>query len=165
MVHLLEDSPPGPSLGRLCDELDHSYSWPTRETPRLSEGKRVIECSIEISVPVVAPIKQKAVPSIEFSSAKGKTLSEKEKWRTPCWSHSRKDKKQTIHFPQLPKLGVTLSILSKENFSKNNLSGLSPLRSGRRYSGKRNQEKERNHRFPTKRKSQCVHSLSERSQL
>ena len=39
--------------------------------PRLSNGKKVVECSIETVVPVVAATKHKAVPSIEFSSTKG----------------------------------------------------------------------------------------------
>ena len=45
--------------------------WPSGETPRFSKGTKVIECSIENFVTVVAVTKQKVVPSIEFSSAKG----------------------------------------------------------------------------------------------
>ena len=36
---------------------------------------------------------------------------------------------------------------------------------GRSYSGKRKKSKQRSLRFPTGKKPQCVHSLSERSQL
>ena len=32
-VHLVKDSPSVLSLGRPNNELDYSYSWPTRETP------------------------------------------------------------------------------------------------------------------------------------
>ena len=32
-VHLVKDSPSLLSLGRPNNELDYSYSWPTRETP------------------------------------------------------------------------------------------------------------------------------------
>ena len=39
---------------------------------------KVIECSIESFVPVVEVTKKKAVPSIEFSSAKGNFEREKE---------------------------------------------------------------------------------------
>ena len=52
MVHLLEESPSVLSLERLCNELGSSYSWPSRETPRLSKGKKVIECSIKNFVSV-----------------------------------------------------------------------------------------------------------------
>ena len=69
-VHLVEDSP-SVLLGRLCNELGYSYWWPSGETPRLSKSEKAIECSIENFVSVVAVSKHKAVPSIEFSSAKG----------------------------------------------------------------------------------------------
>ena len=69
-AHLVADSPSVLSLGGFCNELGCSYSWPSGEAPRLSKGKKVIECSIENFVPVVAVTKLKAVPSIEFSSAK-----------------------------------------------------------------------------------------------
>ena len=35
------------SLGRLSNELCFSSSWPTRETPRLSERNKEFECNIE----------------------------------------------------------------------------------------------------------------------
>ena len=70
-VHLVENLPSMLSMGRLCNEVGYSCSWPSGETPRLSKGKKVIECGIENNVFVVAVIKQNAVPSIEFSSASG----------------------------------------------------------------------------------------------
>ena len=57
-VHLVKDSPSVLSLGRLCKELGCSYSWPSEETPRLSKGKKVIECSIDNIVPVIAVTKK-----------------------------------------------------------------------------------------------------------
>ena len=63
-IHLVKDSPSVLLMGRLCNELGCSYSWPSEETPRLSKGKIVIECSIDNFVPVVAVTKQEAVPSI-----------------------------------------------------------------------------------------------------
>ena len=36
-IHLVKDSPSVLSLGKLCTELGHSYSWTTRETPRISK--------------------------------------------------------------------------------------------------------------------------------
>ena len=66
-VHLVKDSPAVLSLGSLCDEHGCSYSWLPGETPRLSRGKKVIECSIENFVPAVAVTQQNAVPPIKFS--------------------------------------------------------------------------------------------------
>ena len=77
-VHLVEDSPSVLPSGTLCNELGYSYSWPSGETPRLSKGKKVIECSMENFVLVVAVTKQKAVPSSEISSAKGNFEREQE---------------------------------------------------------------------------------------
>ena len=69
---LVEDSPSLLSLRRLCNELGGSFSWPSGEAPRLSKGRKVIYCSTENFVFVVAVTKQKAVPSIEFAPAMGK---------------------------------------------------------------------------------------------
>ena len=66
------------SLGQLCNETAYSCLWPSGETPRLSKGKKVIGCSIENFVLVVAVTKQKAVPSIEFSTSKGNVEREQE---------------------------------------------------------------------------------------
>ena len=63
-IHLVKDSPSVLLMGRLCNELGCSYSWPSEETPRLSKGEKVIECSIDNFVPVTAVTKQEAVPSI-----------------------------------------------------------------------------------------------------
>ena len=79
LVHSVKDSLSVLLLGRLCNELGYSYSWPTRETPRLSKGKKVIECSIENFVLMVPVTKQKAVPSIEFSTAKGNLERERKR--------------------------------------------------------------------------------------
>ena len=38
--YLVEDSPSVPSLGRLCNELGSSYSWPTGDAPNLSKKKQ-----------------------------------------------------------------------------------------------------------------------------
>ena len=75
---LVEDSPSVLSLGRLCNELGYSCSWPSGETRRLSKGKKVIGCNIENFDPVVAVTKQKTLPSIEFSLVKGNFERENE---------------------------------------------------------------------------------------
>ena len=76
----------------------------------------------------------------------------------------QKDWKNEMHLPQLRQLGVILSMkLSKNNLLMRNIFRLFLVRG--RYSGKRYQDLERYHRFPNKRKPQCVHSLSERPQL
>ena len=46
-------------------------NWPSGGFPRLSEGKRVIECSIENFVPVVAVTQHRVCPSVDFSPASG----------------------------------------------------------------------------------------------
>ena len=66
------------SFGKLCNELGSSHSWPIGETPRVSKGKKGIQCNIENFVPVVAVTKQKTVPSMEFSAAKGNLEREQE---------------------------------------------------------------------------------------
>ena len=43
-IQLVEDSASVLSLGRLCNALGYSYSWPTGETPRCSTGEKVFEC-------------------------------------------------------------------------------------------------------------------------
>ena len=77
-VDLVKDSQSVLSLGRLCNELGDSYPWPSGETPRFSKGKKVMECSIDNFVPVVAVTKRKAVPSIESQPKSGCSRS---------WSH------------------------------------------------------------------------------
>ena len=156
----MKDSPSVLSLGRLCHELGCSYSWPSGEAPRLSKGKKEIECCIEHFVPVVAATKQKVVPSIELSSSKGNFEREKEVEDTLSHpSHLQKEQKHTMHLPQLQKLGVTLSMLSRKNLLMTNFSRLSPMRE-EILLAKDTKSKKRNHRFPTKRNPQCVHSIS-----
>ena len=75
--HLVEDSPSVPSLGRPCNELGSSFSWPTN-SQFIKKSKRVIECIIENFLSMVAMTEQKAVTSIEFSTAKGNLEREKE---------------------------------------------------------------------------------------
>ena len=70
-VHLVEDSPSVLSLGRLCNELDCSYSRPLGGTPKVTEGKRVIECKMKNFIPVVAVTKQQEVASKVISPAEG----------------------------------------------------------------------------------------------
>ena len=74
----VKDSPSELSSARLCNGLGYSYSRPTEETPRLSEGKKVIECNIENFVSMIAVTQQMEVPSIEFSTAKGNFEREQE---------------------------------------------------------------------------------------
>ena len=50
----------------------------SRQTPNFAKSKRVIEGIIENFVTMVAVTKQKAVPSIEFSTAKGNLERAKE---------------------------------------------------------------------------------------
>ena len=73
----MKDSPSVLSLGRLCNELGYSFLWPSGETPRLLKNKKVIECNIEHFVPTVAVTNQKAVSSVEFSTAEGNLEREK----------------------------------------------------------------------------------------
>ena len=73
-IQLVKDSPSVLSLGRLCNDTGYYYSWPTRETPRLSNSKKVIERNTENFVTT----KHKAVPSIEFSTAMGNLEREQE---------------------------------------------------------------------------------------
>ena len=69
-------------VGKLYNEFGYSFSWPSDETPRLSKGKNVIECSIENFVSVVAVIKQKALPSMKSSTGKANLEREQEVERT-----------------------------------------------------------------------------------
>ena len=62
---------------------------------------------------MIAVTKQKAVPSIEFSTAKGNVAREQEVED----SHLQKDQKNEMHLPQLRQLRVTLHM----QLSKNNL--------------------------------------------
>ena len=65
-------------IGKIAMNLVFSFSWPTEETPRLSKGEKVIKCNIDNFVTMVAVTKQKAAPSIEFSTAKGNLEREQE---------------------------------------------------------------------------------------
>ena len=106
-VHLVEDAPSALSLGRLCDELGYSYSWPLGETPRLPKGKKVIECSIETPSPWSQLPNRKLHHPLN-SRMPRETLSEKNQWRTTCWichNNLQKDQKKTSYLPQLQKLG------------------------------------------------------------
>ena len=104
------------SLGRLCNELGRSYSWPTGETPRLSKGKKVIESNIENFIPLVAVTKQKTVPSLEFLAAKGNLEREKTSGGHHAGSVGvlRKGQKNTVDLP-LWQLGVTLRMKLSKN--------------------------------------------------
>ena len=77
-VHLVKGSPSVLSLGRLCNELGYCCSWPTEETPRVSKGKKVIECNIE-------KLRLHGCRYHPLNSRHPReTLSENKKWRTPC---------------------------------------------------------------------------------
>ena len=65
-------------IGKSAMNLVFSSSWPTEETPRLSKGEKVIKCNIDTFVTMDADTTQKAVPSIEFSTAKGNLEREQE---------------------------------------------------------------------------------------
>ena len=80
-------------------------------------------------VSMVAVLKQKAVPSIEFSTAKGH-LDREQEVRTPCWiccNHLQKDWKNEMLTPQPRQLGVTLRMkLSQNNLVMRNCPWLPP---------------------------------------
>ena len=121
-IHLVKDSPSVLTLGRLCNELGYSYSWRTGETPRLSEGKKEIECNIENFVPVVAVTKKKAVPPIQFWTAT-ETLSDNKMWRTPfliCCNHSQKDWKERHASSSTPtaRCGPTHEVVETQSHDK-----------------------------------------------
>ena len=134
-IHLLIDSPSVLWLARLCNEFGSSYSWTAGKTPRLSKGKRAIECNIDIVVPVLAVTKLKDVPSIEFPTSQGKTFSENEKRRTPMldllkpFSEGFGRTRCILPSFRLRQLEVTLRMkLSKNNFLMRNFRRWSPMR-------------------------------------
>ena len=131
LIHLVNDSLSVLLLGRQFNELGYSYSWPTRETPRLSKYKKVTECSIENFVLMVPVTKQKALER-ERKEVEDNTWT--------CYNHLQKDYKIEMHLPQLRQLGVAQSMmLSKNNLLVRNFHPLLSVRC-RRYSGKRYQE-------------------------
>ena len=113
-------------IGKTAMSLVFSFSWPTEETPRLSKGEKVIKCNIENFVTMDADTTQKAVPSIEFSTAKGNL-----------------ERKQEVEDTMLD-----LFQRCTQGLQERDASSQIPTLC-----------------FPTKRKPQCVHSLSERLQL
>ena len=74
-VHLANNSPSLPSLGRPCSELVYSIRGRQQDFPDYLKG-RVIECSIGNCVFMVAVTKRSVVPSIESSLAKDDTMLE-----------------------------------------------------------------------------------------
>ena len=66
------------SLGRLCNDLGYSCSWHSG-TPKLTKGKRVLECGIENFVPMVAVTKQRAVLIKDISLAARNCAHERER--------------------------------------------------------------------------------------
>ena len=79
-IHLVKDSPSVPSLGRPCNELGSSYSWPTGDAPNLSKKKKAREQSNAPSVTsspcLQLPNKRQYHPL--FPTAKGNLEREKE---------------------------------------------------------------------------------------
>ena len=101
------------------------------------KAKRVIECSIENFVSVVAVTKQKAAPSIGSSSAKGNSEREKDvEERRRCISHPMQVIEEQPLEDKPPSVATDAA---GDNLAKETKS------------------KERNHRFRSNRKSQCVH--------
>ena len=115
-VHLVFDSQSVLSLGRLCRELGY-HSWTTGGT-EYPKVKRMIECSIEIFVPLVAATKHKAVPSIPS-------------WGQP-WGKGRRGGHHvgtwTVHLARIRQQEATPCVLSKRNL-KEYLWRLSSMRS------------------------------------
>ena len=155
------------SFGRFYNELVLSYLWPTGETPRCQKVRTVIECNIENFVPLVAVIKQKASGTIHWNFWQLREILIEKRGvedTTLDLSQTFTEGLEERDLSQLRQLGVAPSMtLSKNHLLMRNFPRLSPMRE--RSSCTWNQEQERYHRFPTKRKPKCVHSLSERLQL
>ena len=92
----------------------------------LSNGKRVNECNIKnVGFPMTAVTKQKAVPSIGFSTATGNLEREQEVEDTD----RQKDWKNEMHLPQLRQLEVAPRMkLSKNNLLMRYFPRLPPMR-------------------------------------
>ena len=54
-VQLLEETPAGLSLGKLCSEHVCSYGWKNGETPRLTPNGKTITCRMDNFVPLAVP--------------------------------------------------------------------------------------------------------------
>ena len=54
-VQLLEETPAGLSLGKLCSEHGCSYEWINGETPLLTKDGKTIACTMDNLVPPVVP--------------------------------------------------------------------------------------------------------------
>ena len=130
-IHLAKDSSSVLSLGRLCFQFGHSYSWPTEATPRLSKGDKVIESHTENFVTMFAMIEQKAVPSIEFSTAKRNLERENEVEDTmlDLLQPFTEGIQERDAFFQLRQLGMALSMkLSKIKILLRSSPRLPPIR-------------------------------------
>ena len=114
---------------------------------------------------MVAVTKQKAVPSMEFSTAKGNL--ENKKWRTPCWicyNHLQKEWKNEMHLPGLRQLGATLRMkLSKNSLMVRNFLGCH--RCGERDTLAEDTKSKKGVIGPHREEITKCHSLSERSQF
>ena len=55
IVMLLEDTPAGLSLGKLCEDHEYSYEWTSGQKPQLIKDGRRLQCSTANYVPFVVP--------------------------------------------------------------------------------------------------------------
>ena len=126
----MEDSSSVLSSGRQCNDQGYSYSWQTGETPRLSKGKKVLECNIENFVTMFAATTQNAVPSIEFSKAMGNYEREQKVEDTMLHLLGPfTDRIKEYDASSSTQAGVIFSVkLSQKNPSMTKLLRLSPMR-------------------------------------
>ena len=109
--------------------------------PDKKNGKRGMECNIENFVPMVAVTKQKAEPSIEFSTAKGNLEREQEVEDTMLdllQPHLQKDWKNEMHLRQLRQ--PTHEVVEEQSRDEK-LPSVVTDAGGERYSGKDTKKK------------------------
>ena len=54
-VMLLEDTPAGHSLGKLCEDHGYTYHWTSGQKPHLTKNGKKIDCNIWNYVPFIVP--------------------------------------------------------------------------------------------------------------
>ena len=131
------------------------------------EGRKVIDSNIDFFVLPVAVTKQKAVQSIDFSTARRNFEREKEVEDTmlDLLKLVTEGLQERTAYSSTPTAGGHRAHGVVEERSPSEKLHSVSTDAGRCF-GKVHQEQERYPRFPTKRKPQCVvHSLSERPQV
>ena len=142
--HLVKDSPSVLSLGRLCNALESSHSWPSEETHRLSRVRKWSNAITKTSFHIWGYQTEDST-SIEFLTVKGNFERDKE-----------------VEDTMLDLLKPFTEVLEEQVASPSTPTSWawSCLRKTVDH-----QEKERHLRLSTKRRPQVVQALSERSQL